>query len=201
MWKLYRSLFINIPNFGFYTMISALVRLGDIGGAETIYKEWLSVKSMYDPRIANLLLDWYVKEGFSDKAGVFYDEMIKGGGKPNSRTWEILAEDHIRERRISESVQCLKNAVSTEGSGKWMPKRSNLSLILKLCEEEGDMTSKEAALGLLKQINFLQDENHMSGILIQDGAYSGGETSVTDFAQDDVDSGNKILLNELQGSL
>lgn len=142
VWKIYKSVFPSIPNLGYHAMISSLIRSGDIEGAEKIYEEWLPVKSSYDPRIANLLMTWYVKDGKLDNAESIFDHMIEEGGKPNSSTWEILAEGHMAERKISEALSCLNKAFAAEGSKSWRPKPINISTFFRLCEEEADSASK-----------------------------------------------------------
>ncbi|XP_052188421.1 pentatricopeptide repeat-containing protein At1g02150-like [Diospyros lotus] len=165
IWNIYKSIFPSISNLGYHTMISSLIRLGDIRGAEQIFEEWLLVKSTYDPRIVNLLMGWYVREGLFEKAKGLFDEMVEGGGKANSSTWEILAEGHIRGKRISEALSCLKEAVLVERSKTWKPKPANICSILKLCEQEGDSGSKDYLVGLLRQTGFLDDEAYEPYIL------------------------------------
>lgn len=163
-WNLYKATFPSIPNLGYHSVISSMVRLDDIEGAEMIYNEWLSVKSFYDCRIGNLLLGYYVRKGLSEKAKTFFSQMIEAGGKPNSTSWEILAEDHIREGRISEALSCLQNAIFPEVSKSWRPKPVNVSLILKISEQESDMASKDALFEVLRQVGCLDDEAYMSRI-------------------------------------
>lgn len=191
IWKTYQSQFSNIPNLGYHSVISSLVRLDDIEGAEKMYDEWLPIKVHYDPRIGNLLLDYYVRKGFLDKSSAFFDQMIEAGGKPSPRTYEILAEGHIRERRISEALSCLKDAVSTEGSKSWRPKPANVSSILRLCEQEEDTQSKEALLEVLKQVGCLDDEKYMSYIPLSNGTFTSTEPDTSDN-----DEGSDILLNQ-----
>lgn len=201
VWDLYKSIFSIIPNLGYHAVISSLIRVGDIEGAEKVYNEWLSVKSTYDPRVGNLLLACYVRNGFSDKAGAFFDEMIEVGGRANSVTWEILAEGHIRERKILEALSCLNNAVSAEGSNNWRPKPVNVSSVLKLCEQEGDISSKEALIGVLRQTGCLDDENYMSFIPMSNGFFTGVEQEIDRDRTDDDDAGSEILFSQLQESL
>lgn len=172
IWNLYKSKFPSIPNWGYHAVISALIRLGDIEGADNFYQEWLEIKVNYDPRIGNLLLGWYMHEEPFEKANQFFDEMIEVGGKPNSGSWEILGEGHTKEGRISEALLCFKEAVSlTEGFRRnWKPKPSNVSAFLELCEREGDMGSKDEFVGLLKQLGCFQDESFRSVL--------AGETSL-----------------------
>ncbi|CAN4111886.1 unnamed protein product [Withania somnifera] len=200
IWKTYQLQFPTIPNLGYHSVISSLVRLDDIEGAEKIYDEWLPVKVHYDPRIGNLLLGYYVRKGFVDKASAFFDQMIEAGGKPNSMTCEILAEGHIRERRLSEALSCLKDAVSTEGSKSWRPRPANVASILRLCEKEEDTQSKQALLEVLKQVGCLDDDKYMSYIPLSYGTFTHSEPEIEKDTSDN-DEGSDILLNQLEESL
>lgn len=169
VWNIYKATFVKILNLGYQTMISALIRLDDIDGAEEIYDEWLLVMSVYDPKVGNLLLGSYVRNRLSEKAETFFDQMIDMGGKPNAMTWEILAEDHINYGRIPEALSCLKNATSVLGSKSWKPKPSNISSILNISEQEADTATKDALLKIMRQAGCLDDESYMSCIPISIG--------------------------------
>lgn len=200
IWNTYKSNFPKIPNLGFHAVISSLVRLGDIKGAERIYEEWLSVKFAYDPRIANLLIGYYVKEGFLDKADEFFERMIVEG-KPNSSTWEILAEGYIGEKRISDALACFNEAVMAEGSKHWRPKPVNVSALLGLCEEEGDFKSKEALVGLLREKGCAEDEAYMYSVRrCNENHKRVMENGTLDNDQNDHED-NEVLFDQLQGSL
>nr|AAM19786.1 At1g02150/T7I23.8 [Arabidopsis thaliana]AAO64747.1 At1g02150/T7I23.8 [Arabidopsis thaliana] len=162
VWHVYKSVVPSIPNLGYHALVSSLVRMGDIEGAEKVYEEWLPVKSSYDPRIPNLLMNAYVKNDQLETAEGLFDHMVEMGGKPSSSTWEILAVGHTRKRCISEALTCLRNAFSAEGSSNWRPKVLMLSGFFKLCEEESDVTSKEAVLELLRQSGDLEDKSYLA---------------------------------------
>ncbi|KAL2478309.1 Pentatricopeptide repeat-containing protein [Forsythia ovata] len=203
VWRIYKATFTTMPNLGYHAVIASLVRLDDVEGAEKIYDEWLLVKSVYDPRIGNLLLSSYVRKGLSEKAETFFDQMIEAGGKPSSMTWEILSEHHIKSRRISDALSCLKNAVSAGGSRGWRPKPVNVSSILKISEQEADMASKDALLEVLRQVGCLDDEVYMSYVSISNGKFTGSDSALeggqTD--SDDDNGGANVLLSQLQESL
>ncbi|XP_022756892.1 pentatricopeptide repeat-containing protein At1g02150 [Durio zibethinus] len=208
VWKVYKSIFPRIPNLGFNAMISSLVMAGDIQGAEKIYEDWLSVKTSYDPRLANVLMGWYVKEGKLDKAESFFNHMAEIGGKPNSSSWEILAEGHILEKRIDEALSCLKEAFATEGSRNWRPKPKNVSAFFNLCEEKADMASREVLVRLLRESGYLKNEAYALLVGLSEGAVGESELpmdkdrnrsySSSDENQDD---DSEFLLNQLQGSV
>ncbi|KAL6547315.1 hypothetical protein OROMI_023036 [Orobanche minor] len=52
-------------------------------------------------------------------------------------TWEILAELHIQNSRISEALSCFQNAASAEGWMYWRPKQTNINAILDFSEQNG----------------------------------------------------------------
>ncbi|KAK4476454.1 hypothetical protein RD792_015607 [Penstemon davidsonii] len=203
VWNVYRANFVIVPNLGYHTVISALVRMDEIEGAEKIYDEWLSVKSHYDSRVGNLLLGWYVRKGLSETVETFFEQMVEMGGKPNPMTWEILAENHIKNRRISEALSCLQNAVSAVGSKSWKPKPMNVSSILKISEQEGNVASKDALVGVLRQLGCFEDVGYMSYIPVSiGGTFTGSVSAVEDrMVSDGEDEGGYALLGQLQESL
>ncbi|PWA79751.1 Pentatricopeptide repeat-containing protein [Artemisia annua] len=161
IWESYKTIFPYIPNLGYSAVISSFIRMDDIEEAELLYEEWVSMKTSYDPRIGNLLLGWYVRNGFTEKAETFLKEMLNVG-KSNSSTWEIIAESHIKESRISDALSCLEKALAEEGSSFWRPKPMNISVLYNLCERENDEKSKEALLEVLRKVGVLEDDMYMS---------------------------------------
>ncbi|PNY12875.1 pentatricopeptide repeat-containing protein at1g02150-like protein [Trifolium pratense] len=163
VWNNYKTIFPSIPNLGYHAVISSLVRMNDIEGAEKLYEEWVTVRPSDDSRVANLIIGWYLKNGELDKAFSFFEHMIEGGGCPNSTTWEILCEGHIAEKRISDALSCLKKAfVVTSDSTNWKPKPVILAAFLKLCRDEDDMESAEVLIELLRQSGYHKDEAYAS---------------------------------------
>ncbi|KAJ7961973.1 putative Pentatricopeptide repeat-containing protein [Quillaja saponaria] len=205
VWNTYKSVFPSIPNLGYHAIISSLVRMDDIEGAEKLYEEWLSVKLSYDPRLGNLLIGWYVKRRNMDKAQNLFDGMIEAGGKPNSSTWETLTEGHIGEKRLPEALSCFKEAFMAEGSKGWRPKPVNVSAFFKLCQEEDDIASNEVIIGLLRQSGCLKDEAYASLVGISYDAVSrNGLLKKVDGGDDDNDNSDnrdassQMLLNQLE---
>ncbi|KAK2405896.1 Tetratricopeptide repeat (TPR) superfamily protein [Trifolium repens] len=200
VWNNYKSMFPSIPNMGYHAVISSLVRINDIEGAEKLYNKWVLVRPSDDSRIANLIISWYVKKGELDKAFDFFEHMIEGGGSPNSTTWEILAEAHIAEKRISDALSCLKKAFKTGGSKSWKLKPGKLVAFLKLCRDEDDMESAEVFIELLRQSGYHKDEKYAS--LIGNGELSSTIERIDDIIDsenmDDDDS--QVVFNQLDSS-
>ncbi|CAA6673754.1 unnamed protein product [Spirodela intermedia] len=68
IWDWYKSSFPSILNTGYHSMLTSLVKVGDMDGAEAIYRGWMSTTANHDPKICNIMMAWYVREGMVAKA-------------------------------------------------------------------------------------------------------------------------------------
>ncbi|KAI3498419.1 hypothetical protein L1887_34194 [Cichorium endivia] len=201
IWETYKSVFPYIPNLGYHAVISSFIRMDDIEEAESLYEEWVSLKSSYDPRIGNLLLGWYVRKGITEKAETFFKEMLEIG-KANSSTWEIVAEGHIKESRLSDALKSFEKAISDEGSSFWRPKPVNISAFYNVCEVQNDEKSKEALFEVLRQSGVLEDPVYMSYLpFYYKGTNVGNEMEMVKESEGDDDEAVDMLLNELQTAI
>ncbi|CAH9127210.1 unnamed protein product [Cuscuta epithymum] len=192
VWNVYKGNFRRIPNTGYHALISSLLRLDDIKGAENAFDEWMSEITRYDPRIPNLLLSWYLRNGLLDKVESFFAQIVDAGKQPNSSTWEIIAQLHIRRGRVSEALSCLRNSLSAEVYGNWTPRHPTISSFMQLCEQHDDVKSKEELIEMLSEAGRFDREAYMSYISVQ---------STMESEKKDGDEMTDVLLNELHGSL
>ncbi|KAM0934573.1 putative tetratricopeptide-like helical domain superfamily [Dioscorea sansibarensis] len=164
VWSRYKSSFPSILNLGYQAMLSALIKLQDNEGAENIFDEWLSVTPLPDPRICNLLMGWYARQGLTLKAKSVLNRMVEKGGKPKAITWEILAEGYILEKQIFEALSCLQEAASFEGTHNylWRPKPVNVANFLALCKEQNNMESMHVFVDMLKNRGCLENVEYES---------------------------------------
>jgi len=112
IWESYELAFPTSTNRSYMCLLSSLVRMGDIEGAEAFYKKWVSVKSFDDIRVSNVLLGAYTRQGCSQKAEVLLQHIIKSGVKPNAITWEILAEGYIQSEQVHKAMEAMPRSVS-----------------------------------------------------------------------------------------
>ncbi|KAK9095103.1 hypothetical protein Scep_026572 [Stephania cephalantha] len=202
IWDTYKSGFSTIPNLGYHAMIASLIRLDDIEGAEQIYEEWLSARTTFDPRVCNLLVKWYARNGRLEKAKALVDDIFEVRGKANSYTWEFLAEGYIKEKQITEALSCLKKATLAEGAKNWRPSPRNASMLFLFCEQKSDTASKEALMELLRQLGCLENEPYMSQVK----AFGLDDLGLNSVDKDGIETdrngdGTHVLLNQLEPSL
>ncbi|MQM14651.1 hypothetical protein Taro_047587 [Colocasia esculenta] len=172
IWDWYKASFPSILNTGYHSMLTSLVKVRDMEGADTIFKEWISTTSNYDPKIWNIMTAWYVREGMVTKAQACLDDLLNLGGRPNSSSWEILAEGYVQAKQISMALRCIKEAASVERPSpkKWRPRPVTIANFLVLCAEQNDTASVEVLVNVLKKVGCLDSEEYKSLINMYAGA-------------------------------
>jgi len=163
MWHLLKLSFPKLTNMSFICMLTSLLKLGDLEGAENIFKEWQSSGLTYDFRVPNILLDAYVKKGLMEKAELVLEHVLEGTEKPISKTWEIIAEGYLMNTQIDKAVYAMNKALLSMERGGWQPKPTNLLFILKHLQEHGDVVCAEQYLKILRDMNIESKEIIRSG--------------------------------------
>ncbi|KAH0448992.1 hypothetical protein IEQ34_022792 [Dendrobium chrysotoxum] len=162
IWKRYKSTFRGIMNSGYQSMLSSLVKLGDIEGTDKIYEEWLSSTSRLDPRICNIVMRSYVRKGRVGNAKRILDRFIEKGGMPKPLSWEILAEGYLKEKLISEVLSCMEGAASYKGFRNWKPKLAAVAETIALCREQASEESVQLLMDVLRRTGCLEKEEYKS---------------------------------------
>ncbi|KAK8943386.1 Pentatricopeptide repeat-containing protein [Platanthera guangdongensis] len=162
IWGRYKSSFPSILNTGYQSMLSSLVKLGDAEGAEKIFKEWLSKTLKLDPRICNIVMRYYLREGLVGRARKILDSFRESGGMPKPLSWEILAEGYLKEKQILEVLSCLEVAASYKGLRSWSPKPGDVAKILAVCREQDDKESVRLLIDILRRTGCLEKEEYRS---------------------------------------
>ncbi|XP_014620539.1 pentatricopeptide repeat-containing protein At2g20710, mitochondrial isoform X2 [Glycine max] len=160
------------PNKSYIRMLSSLVKLDDIDGAEKILEEWESVHENFDVRIPNLMISAYCKWGQFDKAEAYIRRLLDGGKHLDGRTWDRLACGYNAGNDMENAVQAMKKAVSTNLAGR-RPDPFTLVACVKYLKEKGDL---DLALEILK----LCIENSHISVTSYDGLVSYVHNEIPD---------------------
>ncbi|XP_039115353.1 pentatricopeptide repeat-containing protein At2g20710, mitochondrial [Dioscorea cayenensis subsp. rotundata] len=139
-------------NSMFMCMISALLKLDDIEGAETILKEWESQTSFYDFRVPNLLIAAYCKNGLLGKAESLLNESLKTGRTPFANSWERLANGCFEDDQTSKAVEFMKKALVAGQQHEWKPSPVNITSSLEYFKDQKNV---EGAEEFVKLVRFL----------------------------------------------
>ncbi|XP_024023422.1 pentatricopeptide repeat-containing protein At2g20710, mitochondrial [Morus notabilis] len=156
IWNLYKNM-EKLYNSGYLSVLSALVKLEDIDGAEKIYAEWESWNTCFDNRIANLLISAYCKNGLLEKALLCVERLINNGHEPAASIWQCLANQCCIDGRMAKAVETMKKAVLAN-EPKLKLNRSTLAVCLEYLKREGDVETAHEILGLLREQNSLSND-------------------------------------------
>lgn len=156
VYRIWRSLKLAFPktaNISYLNMIQVLVNLNDVPGAEKCFKEWVSGCSVYDIRIANVLIGAYLKEDSFDKAQNLKDQARRRGIKPNCKSWELYLDYYLNKEEFKLAASCVSNAISTgRGNGnKWVPPPKVVQMLMKHFEDNKDVKGAERFVDVLKK--------------------------------------------------
>lgn len=132
------------------SMITSLMKLDDLEGAEKVFEEWESRCTTYDFRVLNRLLVAYCRNSLFEKAEASANKAAHGR-TPYASTWNILAVGYREHNQMPKAVEMLKKAISVGRQG-WWPQPITLDACLDYLERQGDVSEMEDMIGLLKKL-------------------------------------------------
>eukprot|EP00262_Sarcandra_glabra_P015747 TRINITY_DN4934_c0_g2_i1.p1 TRINITY_DN4934_c0_g2~~TRINITY_DN4934_c0_g2_i1.p1 ORF type:complete len:303 (-),score=55.18 TRINITY_DN4934_c0_g2_i1:266-1174(-) len=153
VWRSLKLAFPKMANLSYLNMIQVLVNLKDLPGAEKCFREWESMCSTYDIRVANVLIAVYAKSGVLEKAKALKERARMRGAKPNAKTWEIFMDYYLNKGEIKSVVECIAKAISTGrgDGGKWVPIPEINQKVMEHFEDVRDVEGAEGFLKILKE--------------------------------------------------
>ncbi|XP_047341835.1 pentatricopeptide repeat-containing protein At1g60770 [Impatiens glandulifera] len=167
VWRSLRLAFPKTANISYLNMIKVLVNLKDLPGAEKCFREWESSCSVFDIRIANILIGSYVKGGEIAKAEELKERMKRRGCNPNAKTWEILTDYYLEKGNTETAVGCIgKGIMASRGEGgKWVPSGETVERVMGQFEEKKDVNGAEGFLQILEKENEKMEEKVFETLL------------------------------------
>ncbi|XP_042519420.1 pentatricopeptide repeat-containing protein At2g20710, mitochondrial-like [Macadamia integrifolia] len=148
IWNQHKTL-EKVYNSTYMCMISSLLKLDDIEGAEKILAEWESGGTSYDFRVPNLLMAAYCKRGLWEKAEAFINKAAERGKKPYPSTWDRLATAYVEDNQMAKAVGTMGKAILASRPG-WKPNCSTLAACLEYLKGQQDTEGAEEFIRLLR---------------------------------------------------
>ncbi|GJY85057.1 pentatricopeptide repeat-containing protein [Tanacetum coccineum] len=138
IWDLYKKTWRKVNNKGYHHMISSLVKLDDINGAEKIMTEWESETSSFDFWVVNVLVNGYSKKGDWMKAEDYVERLVRMEKQPPTSTWDCLATALCKYKEMEKAVDAMRKAIMSYDNS-WKLNQVTLTECVKYLEEKGDM--------------------------------------------------------------
>ncbi|CAN0896843.1 Pentatricopeptide repeat-containing protein At2g20710, mitochondrial [Linum grandiflorum] len=154
IWDLYKSMG-KMFNSGYLCMISSLVKLENLEGAEKVWEEWLSKKTFHDIRILNQMVIGFARKGLWEKAEECVKKVSDGGGKPDPITWSCLSVGYHVGGEIEKAVETVKRAVwerESKPSGHMLkPEIRTVAACIEYLKGEGKVEEAEEILEKIRE--------------------------------------------------
>ncbi|EEF44444.1 pentatricopeptide repeat-containing protein At2g20710, mitochondrial [Ricinus communis] len=149
IWNKYKEIG-RFFNSGYICMISSLLKLDDIDGAERIFEEWDSKKVLFDIRIPNSMVNVYSRKGHLEKAETYINKIVASGEEPDATSWNHLAAGYHSSGQMTKAVETIRKAISVSKPG-WKPSLLTLSACLEFLKGQGDAETLEELLKIAKE--------------------------------------------------
>ncbi|XP_057458748.1 pentatricopeptide repeat-containing protein At4g21705, mitochondrial-like [Lotus japonicus] len=163
LWKLQKANCKRQLNGEYITLLSWLVKLGDLDEAEYLLGEWELSGNTYDFRVPNILLIGYSKKGLIEKAETMLRSMVEKGKTPNPYSWSIVASGYVAKENMEKAFQCLKEALAVLAENKgWRPKPNVVSSILSWVTDNRDIEEVEDFVNSLKKVMSMNRDMYRS---------------------------------------
>ncbi|KAI8551689.1 hypothetical protein RHMOL_Rhmol06G0205700 [Rhododendron molle] len=164
IWGLYKKLG-KLYNRGYFRMISSLLKLDDLDGAENLLVEWESVNTSFDFDIPNLLINAYSWKGHLEKAEACISRAVERGQRPTAGTWDRLATGYYKDNQMAKAVETMKKAITADQRG-WELNRVTLTACVKYLTENGETEPADEFCRLLPESGHLsrRSKNKVNGV-------------------------------------
>lgn len=192
IWNVYKRSW-DIYNKGYLSMVSALVILDDLEGAEKIIDEWMDALSgdgELDFKVVNSLLRAYGKRGDLERAEALICRLReRSAQEPPRSTWATLAIGYQMHNQMEDSVKTMKKAFLTDHGANWVLSRVSLVRCLDYLKMKGNLEELEEFKALIEKLGY-NAENLLSGM-----SEDGEEKCNIDHQaeEDDVESDDVIV--------
>ncbi|CAN1351304.1 Pentatricopeptide repeat-containing protein At2g20710, mitochondrial [Linum perenne] len=171
-------------NSGYLCIISSLLKLDNLDGAERIWEEWLSRNVLHDIRIVNQMVIGFSRKGLWEKAEQCVERVAESGGKPDPITWSCLAVGYRVGGEIEKAIEMLKKAVSERASSpighKLKPEIQTVAACIQHLKGQDKVEAAEEILqkirenchfpatAMSKMVAYLRDENDADDLIFDD---------------------------------
>lgn len=160
VWKSLKSAFPKTTNLSYLTMLQSLARLDDLDGMKKCYEEWESGCPNYDIRLANVLINYYMRQGMNKEAETLLENAMNKVSEPNFWTLEINIDFYLNNREMKLALKCMESAVNKVKKNEWQPNQEIVGAFLKYFEDQKDIDGAEEFCKMLKKVYHLNSEDY-----------------------------------------
>lgn len=165
-WEDLKSVDMKPSNTSYLFMLLALSKLGNQDNLEKIFKEWEEICSLYDYRVPNVVLEYYLSRNMIEEATSLYKRLKEIKSAPNLRTLELFATICLKNSDIDLALQYLETGLdkATSRDSKWFPRSEAIEGFISYFVEKNDTESGGKFIESMKKHNRAQSDSLVSYI-------------------------------------
>lgn len=160
VWKSLKSTFPKITNLSYLTMLQSLARLDDLDGMKKCFEEWESGCSSYDIRLANVLINSYMRRGMTEEAKMLLESAANRAPGPNFNSLESNMDFYLKNNEMELALKCMEIAVSKVKKNEWQPNEEKVKAFLKYFEDQKDVDGAKEFCNMLRKFYSLDSEDY-----------------------------------------
>uniref|UniRef100_A0A7N0TF54 Pentatricopeptide repeat-containing protein n=1 Tax=Kalanchoe fedtschenkoi TaxID=63787 RepID=A0A7N0TF54_KALFE len=160
-WESLKLIQKNVSNNGYLSLLIALAELGDLDSLQKYFKEWELSCSLYDMRICDVLLKFYLNRDMLTEAKTLADSLTAKEVKPTFRTLTLFMDYHLKKSQTDIALQYLEQGAVTMKQKKyndWFPAEETVKLFLNLFKENRDAGNAQTFFKIMKDLNRLDSK-------------------------------------------
>ncbi|KAG8363906.1 hypothetical protein BUALT_Bualt19G0071200 [Buddleja alternifolia] len=163
-WESLKSSMPTPSNTSYHFMLLALSKLGDQESLEKLFKEWEEGCSVYNCRLPNVLLEYYLSRDMIEEASLLYEKLENNGTEPNLKMLEFFATLCVKKGEIDLGLKYLEMGLDKaekmgQGYGKSFPTDETIKLFVNYFEQKNDVEREEKFIQSMKKVNRLDPES------------------------------------------
>ncbi|XP_057778812.1 pentatricopeptide repeat-containing protein At1g02370, mitochondrial-like [Salvia miltiorrhiza] len=152
-------------NTSYLFMLLALAKLGNQENLEKILMEWEESQTLYDYRLPNVLLDYYISRDMIEEANSLYKRLADGltdrGSDPNLKTLELFTSLCLKNSEIDLALEYLEKGLDKAKSrdSRWFPRDETVEEFIRYFEEKSDTERGGKFIESMKKHNRLSSNS------------------------------------------
>lgn len=158
IWDVLKSSFETISNVSYRVILQALAKLEDLDGLKTCFEEWESNCSYYDTRVANVVINAYLRHDMIEEAEFIFQGSVKRSNGPFVQTLALFMKHYLGNQQMDMALKCLETAAAQLETSNWHPHSDSIDVFMKHFEKERDIESAEKLFMILKKLNCVDDK-------------------------------------------
>ncbi|KAL8152156.1 hypothetical protein V2J09_009916 [Rumex salicifolius] len=153
LWELEKIACKRCINRDYINVLESLVKLGELGDAMKVVKEWESSGNCYDFRIPNVVIMGYCEKALFEEAEAMLDALTKNKKQSSPNSWGAVALGYLDKGQMRKAFECMKTALSLHMETKgWKPSFWSVMGLLSWVGDQGSATEAESFVESIKTL-------------------------------------------------